>query len=274
MSGVDYFSDEFAINAYMDTSIKINLAKAQQEHEAIYETLKKAGIDIIKVNPPVDCQDGVYTANWGLCRNNRVVLSNLPNKRKAEEQYANNVLRNLGYETIKCPYRFSGQGDALPCGSLLFMGTAYRTDPEAHDFVAEQLGFDVISLQTIPKLDENGLPGINAITGWQDSFFYDIDLALAVISYDLIAWCPDAFVPSSQETIRGLNINKIEVSFEEATKGFACNLVSTGQNVIMSNKAPGLQANLENLGFTTFTPSISELIKGGGFIRCTTLTLD
>ena len=69
-------------------------------------------------------------------------------------------------------------------------------------------------------------------------------------------------------------MDKIEVSFEEATKGFACNLVSTGETVIMSAHAPALQAAIEAHGLKTLTSDISELAKGGGYIRCTTLTLD
>ena len=69
------------------------------------------------------------------------------------------------------------------------------------------------------------------------------------------------------------DIDKIEVSRTEATEGFACNLVSTGETVIMSARAPQLRAELEKRGFTVITPEITELAKGGGYIRCTTLTL-
>jgi len=42
----------------------------------------------------------------------------------------------------------------------------------------------------------------------------------------------------------------------------------------MGDGAPELKANLENRGLTVLTPHIRELSKGGGYIRCTTLTLD
>jgi N-dimethylarginine dimethylaminohydrolase len=143
-----------------------------------------------------------------------------------------------------------------------------------HGFISETLGYEVIGLQTVPQTDNLGHKITNAITGWPDSFFYDIDLAIAILRDDLIAWCPDAFLPESQEKIRNLKINKIEVSLEEATKGFCCNLISTGETVIMSNNAPKLQETIERHGFKTLTPNITELCKGGGFIRCTSLTLD
>ncbi len=276
MSGAEYFNDEFAINAYMDSKIAVNIERAKQEHAAIQTALESVGVDVIKVDAPENCQDGVYTANWGLCRGNKVVLSSLPNKRKNEEPYAERVLRDLGKEIIKPPYHFSGQGDALPCGNLLFIGSNYRTDPRMHEFIAEALGYEVIGLQTIPKKGWFGLgrPTTNKVTGWPDSFFYDIDLALAVLSPSLIAWCPKAFLPASRKKIQNLNIEKIEVSIEEATKGFACNLVSTGETVIMSAHAPRLKADIEAVGLKTITPEVTELGKGGGYIRCTTLTLE
>ena len=274
MSGAEYFGDSFAINALMDSTISVDKHLAIDEHRNLEANLKQIGIDVVKVLPPADSQDGVYTANWGLCRANKVILSSLPNKRKSEEAYAKNVLQVLGFETIDAPFNFSGQGDALPCGNLLFCGSKYRTDPRMHSFIAETLGFEVIGLQTVPEKDELGNDVINKVTDWPDSFFYDIDLAIAVLSPDLIAWCPEAFVPESQEIIRNLQIDKIEVSLEEATKGFCCNLISTGETVVMSDSAPNFKLAVEAHGFKTITPHITELCKGGGFIRCSSLTLD
>jgi N-dimethylarginine dimethylaminohydrolase len=229
---------------------------------------------VVTVAPPVGCQDGVYTANWGLCRNGHCVLSALPNKRQAEAPYAESVIKELGQQTVKAPFRFSGQGDALPCGKLLFCGSNYRTDARIHDFLEQELGYEVIGLQTIPKLDESGQAVINPITGWPDSCFYDLDLALAVLTPELIAWCPEAFEPASRDKIDSLPIDKIVVPFEEALKSFACNLVSTGEVVVMSARAPVFRAAVEDHGLKTITPDSTELSKGGGFIRCISLTLD
>ena len=272
MSGTRYFSTDFAINPYYNEE-PVSLELANEEHLAVASALRQADVEVIAVEPPIDCQDGVYTANWALVRGDKAVLSSLPPQRQAEQAYAKSVLEDLGKKVIKSPYRFSGQGDALPCGNLLFMGSTYRTDPRMHEFVADNLGYEVISLQTIPQLGSNGQPQINSVSGWPDSFFYDIDLALSIIREDLIAWCPEAFMPESQNIIRNLNINKIEVSYEEATKGFACNLVSTGETVVMSAQAPILKAAIEAKGLKTITPSITELAKGGGYSRGTSLTL-
>lgn len=277
MSSAEYFDDRHAINAHMDDSLKVDVSIAAREHNEIKACFKKAGIEVVQVPAPVNCQDGVYTANWGLVRGDKVIMSNLPNTRQPEENYAKEKLEELGFNCIKLPIdvHFSGQGDALPCGDYLFTGTTYRTSPEAHGLIVSELGFRVISLQTMPHLDINGNPVINPVTGWPDSFFYDIDLAIAVISPSMIAWCPEAFTEESQSKINALtDLDKIEVSLEEAMRGFACNLVSTGESVIMSNNAPELKSQLVARGLTVYTPNVKELSKGGGFIRCVSLTLN
>ncbi len=283
MSGADFFDDSQAINALMDSSAPIDTAAATAEHANIKAALEQAGVHIVQVHPPEGCQDGVYTANWALVRGNRAVMARLPNARQAEEPYAEQVLRDLGKTIIHVPegLKFSGQGDSLPCGQYLFCGSGYRSDPAAQAFAAEALGYDRIQLRTIPKRNWLGRPVINAASGWPDSYFYDIDLALSVLrtpsasQRGLIAWCPQAFTTESRRLLETFTeVDKIEVSFAEAKRAFACNLVSTGSTVIMSAHAPVFRTELEKRGFKVLTPEITELAKGGGYIRCTTLTLD
>ncbi len=273
MSGADYFG-VLDLNPYSHNIGAIDKTKVTQEFLAIKAAIEQAGIKVTKVDAPTGCQDGIFTANWGLCRGDTAVLSYLPGPRRAEQAYGEKVLTDLGFRTIKAPYRFSGQGDALPCGDYLFMGSNYRTDPLMQDFLADQLGYEVIGLETVPELDESGRPVTNKLSGWPDSFFYDIDLALSVLTPNLIAWCPEAFTLPSQQKIRALPLDKIEVSLQEAENGFACNLVSTGEIVVMGAHAPELKAAIEAKGLKTITPEVTELGKGGGYIRCTTLTLD
>lgn len=274
VSDADNFSVDQPINPYYgDTTL--DKQKALEEHANVVDCFKQAGIEIVKTSSPTSSQDGIYTANWALVRGDTAVLARLPNARKSEEDYAEQVLISLGKKVVHVPhdYKFSGQGDSLPCGKYLLAGSKYRSDPEAQQFAAQTLGFELVQLEAVPYLDASGEPETNKITGWPDSFFYDIDLAIAVIKENLIAYCPAAFTPESVEKIKALDLEKIEVSLEEAEFGFACNLVSTGETVVMSAHAPALKAELEARGLKVITTEISELAKGGGYIRCVSLTL-
>lgn len=282
MSDANHFAIDAPINPYYHND-HIDRELAIYEHNNIRKLLIKAGIQIVKVPSPSACQDGVYTANWALVRGDTCVLSRLPNARCNEEAYAERVLKALGKKVIRLPkgLKFSGQGDALPCGDLLFCGSGYRSDEAAQEFAANALGYERIQLQTIPQTNETGNTIVNKASGWPDSFFYDIDLALAIIKppingkKGLIAYCPTAFTKESQQKLAKLeSVDKIEVCLNEAQTAFATNLVSTGKTVIMSAKAPKLVAELKRHGLEVLSPEITELVKGGGFIRCVTLTLD
>jgi len=242
MSGARFFAVE-ELNPYENKNNQPDLAKATVEFESVKAAIERAGIEVIKVDEPEGCQDGIYTANWGLCRGDVCVLSSLPNLRKAEEPYAEKILSGLGKKIIKPRLRFSGQGDALPCGNLLFAGSNYRTDAGMHEFLADTLGYEVVSLQTVPALAADGDPATNRLTGWPDK-------------------------------VRSVDIEKIEVTLDEAQNHFACNLISSGDTVVMGAHAPKLQAAIEARGLRVIPLDLPELAKGGGFIRCTTLTLD
>ena len=282
MSDALNFSAEQAINPYYFDS-HTDISVAESEHQSIQAALRQAGSEVITVASPTDSQDGVYTANWALVRGDKAVLARLPNVRKAEEAYAKTTLTSLGKEVIEVPegLRFSGQGDALACGDYLFCGMGYRSDEAAQQFAADTLGYTRIQLQTVPQIDENGDPVTNPISGWSDSFFYDIDLALSIIKHPsetergLIAYCPEAFTEQSRAILEAFDgVDKILISLDEATHGFAANLVSTGSTVVMGDQAPMFAEELKKHGITVITPRIHELSKGGGYIRCTSLSLD
>jgi N-dimethylarginine dimethylaminohydrolase len=281
MSDAYHFSIDQPINPYYGAS-SLDRDRAISEHSAIRTALESIGVVVLATSSPPESQDGVYAANWALVHGDVAVIARLPHVRKAEEEYAAAVLTKLGKKVIRIPehLKFSGQGDALPCGRYLFCGQGYRSDPEAQEIAAAATGLERIQLQTVPKRNDAGEPVINPISGWADSFYYDIDLALAIIreptstTPGIIAYCAEAFDEPSQQLLAALeSFDTILVTEEEATHAFATNLVSTGDAVVMSAHAPLLKAELENRGLTVVCPEVSELSKGGGYIRCTTLTL-
>ena len=275
VSGADYFTDDYKINPYY-TETKINREKAIAEHARIVECFREAGIEIIKVDPPKGCQDGVYSANRPIVKHGIAVMARLPEARKGEEAYARKKLEEQGIKTYLVPenYLYSGQGDSLRCGKYLFAGRGYRSDPEAQTFVADKLGLELIQVHANPQLNADGSIHINPATNHADSFWYDLDLAISIIDEHTIAYCPGALDKESNKKLEAIqDLDKIIVDYDECTKGFACNLVSTGKHVIMSANAPTLKSALEARGLICITPEITELLKGGGYIRCISLWL-
>jgi N-dimethylarginine dimethylaminohydrolase len=269
------------LNLFSHEEIQPDIDWARYEHEMVKRALQNVGIEVIQVPSPEGCQDAIYTANWAFVSGDTAVMSRLPNVRQAEQPYAREVLRELGKRIIVPKWqRYSGQGDTLVAGDRMFLGSGYRSDKEMQKMLADEFKFrrdpkyDIIPVQTIPALDENGLPVRNKVSHWPDSYFYDIDLAMGVVTPDLIAWCPDAFTPESQDRIAALDIGQIIVDKDEAMKAFGCNFISTGRSAVMGTGAPKLKADIESHGLSTNALKIHQLIKGGGFIRCIALTLD
>jgi N-dimethylarginine dimethylaminohydrolase len=285
MSGADYFDDGQAINELMDAKVPVDVEKAKAEHALIQNTLERIGVTVYNVGSPPDCQDGVYTANWALVRNGKALMARLPNTRKPEEAYALAAVKARGLEPLILPEnveRFSGQGDALACGDIVFTQSPFRTTTDAHPFLREWLGFrEVIALQTKPATKFGIFAKKNRITGWPDSPTYDIDLAIAILKWPsenqkgLIAYCPDVFKPASRKILAEYDgVDKIVVSKQECLGAYALNLLSTGETVVMNSGAPEFQAAIEAHGLATITLDLPELRKGGGSIRCSTLSLD
>lgn len=280
MSSAHYFGNDHKLNPYYEDGETVDTAKAEVELDGIKDALARAGAEIVSVPAPPTSQDGVYTANWALVRDHVALMAVLPPSRKSEEPWARRALADLGYtvEDLPEPWRFSGQGDALVCGDLVFCGAGYRSDEAALAYAADRFGLTRIQLKTLPLLNPDGTPHINVVSGWPDSYWYDIDLTLSVLrepdstGKGLIAYCPEAFTPQSRELLAGLDaVDTIEVSEHEARESMACNLVSTGSTVVMSDSAPQLRADIESAGLSVLTPHVDELSKGGGYIRCTSL---
>lgn len=276
MSDADHFRNVVELNRYTREDDQPDTDLAKVEHELVKSAFLRAGIRVEQTASPEDCQDGIYTANWAFCLDDKAVMARLPNVRQGEQACAEQALRALGKTIIEPPrgLRYSGQGDTLLCGDTIFVGSRYRSDPEMADFL-EDLFPDrrIVRVQTIPAM-ENGREAVNQVSGWPDSDFYDIDLAMGIVEPGLIAWCPEAFTPESQKAISALrDIEKIEIGYKEATENFASNFVSTGKRIIMGN-APNLAAALQARGKETEILETKQINKAGGFIRCISLTLD
>lgn len=264
------------INAYEDTGDQPDINEGIAEHQAAISAYQQAGIHIDQVPSPENCQDGVFTANWGLVWNGRALLSKLPNLRQAEEIYAEQTLKKLGFETRRASVLFSGQGDALIIGgNRVIIGDGYRTDAKVASEIREWLGLEVTVARTKPKRSfPFGPPVKNKVTGLWDSYYYDLDLAVGVIKPDLIAVCFDALTGKGESAIKKLkNVEIIPVSEYEAKEQLACNFVSNGETVVVSEGAKQLAVDLRAKGLKVVSLPNRQLRKSGGGFRCISLSL-
>jgi len=264
------------INAYESTSVKPDLNAGIAEHQAAVEAYERLGVKIERVDSPENCQDGVFTANWGLTWNGRALLSSLPNLRQGEEACAEQTLKNLGYETRRSSVLYSGQGDSLIIGGgRVLIGDGYRSNAAVASEIKDWLGLEPIVVRAKPKRKFGIGPAVrNKVTGLWDSYFYDLDLAVGVVAPNVIAVCFDALTKEGKKAINSLtDIEIIPVSFKEAKYGLACNLVSVNNTIIISDAAKDLIASLKSRGYEVIALPNHQLAKSGGGFRCISLSL-
>lgn len=254
----DYYQVDYEINPWMHVDRKADLLLAKAQWENFHQTLKeKLHLKIELIDPVKGLPDMVFTANAGLVQRRFFVRSNFRfPQRREEEKCFETWFRKNGYivKRIPQPAFFEGEGDALKMGEFLYMGSRFRSMPEAHESISYQIKTGFYSMELV------------------DPRFYHLDTCFAPINdKTAVAFLP-AFDILSQQILKDTIPDLIEVSEEEAVK-FACNMVVSDEQVVMPQNCPNTQQALEKHGFRVWPLDFSEFIKSGGAAKCLTLSI-
>ncbi|MDH5764032.1 MAG: arginine deiminase-related protein [Nitrospinota bacterium] len=257
----EYFGVRYSINPWMEGQIgRVDSALALRQWIDFYRALKQQA-DIHLIDPQPHVPDLVFTANAGLILDGHFISSRFKHEeRRREEPLFNQWFETRSARSTRLPKNlfFEGAGDALqqPGRNLLWAGYGFRTDRETHQFLAEQLGLEVVSLHLIhPR-------------------FYHLDTCLCPLPDDQIMYYPAAFDAASLKLIetRIQPENRIVVSEEDAVH-FACNAVLMNRVLFLNHASPKLIQLLEHKGYTPAIQPVSEFLKAGGANKCLTLPL-
>jgi N-dimethylarginine dimethylaminohydrolase len=253
MTPPTFFAVEYVINPWMDTSTTVDTHVAMNQWETLRQTYKELGHTVELVEPVAGLPDMVYAANGGLLVNGTAVVARFAYPQRAGESaaYAEWMARH-GYHPVETRHVNEGQGDLLVAGSILLAGYGLRTDRRAHDEIAALVGMPVVSLELV------------------DPRFYHLDTALAVLDDTTVAFYPPAFTEASRARLLELFPDAIEVGSADACV-LGLNAVSDGLNVVLPAAATGFAKQLRAAGFRPIGVDLSELLKGGGSVKCCTL---
>jgi N-dimethylarginine dimethylaminohydrolase len=253
MTAPTFFAVEYAINPWMDTSTSVDTHVALNQWETLRQTYKELGHTVELVEPLAGLPDMVYAANGGLVVNGRAVVARFAYPQRAGESaaYAEWMTRH-GYHPDETRHVNEGQGDLLVVGSIVLAGYGFRTERRAHDEVAALVEMPVVSLELV------------------DPRFYHLDTALAVLDDTTIAYYPPAFSKDSRARLLELFPDAIEVTGADAYV-LGLNAVSDGLNVVLPAAAAGFAEQLRKARFRPIGVDLSELLKGGGSVKCCTL---
>ena len=253
MTPPQFFAVDYAINPWMDTATPVDAAVAVAQWQKLRDTYLRLGHVVDLVDPVPGLPDMVYAANGGLIVNGTAVVARFkyPQRQHESVAYAD-WMRSRGYDPVQTHHVNEGQGDLLPVGEKILAGAGFRTDPRAHAEIAEIFGRPVVSLELV------------------DPRFYHLDTALSVLDDTTIAYYPPAFTECSRAQLETLFPGAIVVESADAY-AFGLNAVSDGRHVVHPRAAVGFAEQLSQAGFEPLGVEMSELLKGGGSVKCCTL---
>ncbi|KEP75602.1 N-dimethylarginine dimethylaminohydrolase [Microbacterium sp. SUBG005] len=259
-----HFTVSYSINPWMEPSRPTDTNLAVQQWQALYDTYVSLGHEIELIDPLEGLPDMVYTANGGFVIDGIAYGPKFRFRERAAEAPAFiDWFAANGFEVAEPVEVNEGEGDFLLVGDTILAGTGFRSTGDSHREVGEVFSREVVSLTLT------------------DPRFYHLDTALAVldpvegrggVEKANIAYLPNAFDERSQAILRERFPDAIRVSDADGSV-FGLNSASDGKNVIISPRAKGFEAQLRERGYTPVLVDLSELLLGGGGIKCCTLEL-
>ena len=260
----EHFTVSYRINPWMEPAKPTDTAKALAQWQTLYDTYVALGHEVELIDPVPGLPDMVYTANGGSIVDGRALgVRFRVDERRGEERPFMDWFAAHGFDVVEPVSVQEGEGDFLLVGDTILAGTGFRSTGDSHAEVAGVFGREVVSLRLI------------------DPRFYHLDTAISVldpvegpggVEKANIAYLPSAFDEPSLAVLRERYPDAIEVSDADGAV-FGLNSASDGYNVFISPRATGFEAQLRERGYHPVLVDLSELLLGGGGIKCCTLEL-
>lgn len=253
-----YFDVSYEINAWMDTSVPVDQERAIKQWEALKSAYMQAGHTVHELAPVEGLNDMVFAANGAFSVDGKVYGASFKYAQRADEaRHHRDWYERNNWGLFTPPTHINeGEGDFtyVPGKALILAGYGFRTSIEAHAEAQDILQRPVISLHLV------------------DERFYHLDVALFVLDDSNVCYFPAAFSEGSREVLEQLFPNAL-IAGEEDALSFGLNAVSDGENVFLPLESSGLAKAVVERGFNAIPIDLSELLKGGGSVKCCTAEL-
>ncbi|WP_309620378.1 dimethylargininase [Salinibacterium sp.] len=250
-----YFTVVYRINPWMDPALPTDTALAVRQWETLYQAYVDLGFDVHLIDPIDGLPDMVYAANGGFVIDNIAYGASFTYpERQPEGPAYMDWFRAEGFD-VRVPAEVNeGEGDFLLVDGVILAGMGFRSASNSHQELATISGRQVVSLNLI------------------NPSFYHLDTAIAILDDTNIAYLPSAFDEPSLEILRERFPEAILVSEEDAAV-LGLNSFSDGYNVVIAARAKDFERQLRERGYNPIGVDLSELLLGGGGVKCCTLEL-
>ncbi|MFD7546843.1 dimethylargininase [Streptomyces sp. NPDC059578] len=253
-----HFKVTYSINPWMDPTKPVDVPLAVAQWEELRDRYRSLGHTVEELEPHPELPDMVFAANGATVIDGRVLGARFAHPERAAEAGAHLAwFRSRGWREVREPVHVNeGEGDFAVTASYVLAGRGFRASPLSHGEAQEYFGRPVIGLDLV------------------DPRFYHLDTALSVLDDrgDDVMYYPGAFSPGSRAVLARLFPRALVVAERDAA-ALGLNAVSDGLHVLLPQAALGLFEPLRERGYEPIGMDLSELLKGGGSVKCCTLEL-
>jgi N-dimethylarginine dimethylaminohydrolase len=253
----------YRINPWMHPEDPTDTSLAVKQWEVLYQTYVDLGFEVQLIDPIEGLPDMVYAANGGFVLDNIAYGASFTYpERQPEGPAYMDWFRANGYD-VRVPENVNeGEGDFLLVGDVLLAGQGFRSASNSHQELSTIFGREVVSLNLI------------------NPSFYHLDTAIAVLDPEggpegtpaNIAYLPSAFDEPSLAILRDRYPDSIIVTEEDAAV-LGLNSYGDGYNMVIASRAKDFERQLRARGYNPIGVDLSELLLGGGGVKCCTLEL-
>jgi N-dimethylarginine dimethylaminohydrolase len=255
----DFFTVSYRINPWMHPEDPTDTSLAVRQWTTLYDKYLELGYDVQLIDGLEGLPDMVYAANGGFVLDGIAYGAKFqyPERQPEGPAYMEWFASN-GYQVAEPVSTNEGEGDFLLVGETIYAGTGFRSDAASHDELRRIYDREVVTLKLI------------------DPSFYHLDTAFAVLDSNggpgSVAFLPKAFDAASLDILDSRFPDAIHVNDADAAV-LGLNSFSVGKNVIIASRATDFERQLRERGFTPHGVDLSELLLGGGGVKCCTLEL-
>lgn len=257
----EHFTVDYRINPWMDPEQPTDTALALRQWQVLHDTYVDLGHDVQLVDPLPGLPDMVYAANGGFVLDGTAYGARFTYPQRQPEGPAYmDWFRSAGFRVVEPQVTNEGEGDFLVVGDVVLAGTGFRTDPASHDEVGRTFDREVVGLTLV------------------DPRFYHLDTAISVLDREPvdgvvnIAYLERAFDEPSRAVLRERFPDAVLVADEDAAI-LGLNSWSDGLHVVIAARAEDFGRQLRERGYEPIGVDLSELLRGGGGVKCCTLDL-
>jgi N-dimethylarginine dimethylaminohydrolase len=258
----DHFTVSYRINPWMHPENPTDTSLAVQQWQRLHDIYVDLGFTVELIEPIAGLPDMVYAANGGFTLDGIAYGAKFtyPERQPEGPAYMEWFGAN-GFRVADPVETNEGEGDFLLVGDVILAGTGFRSDSGSHRELTEVFGREVLTLNLI------------------NPSFYHLDTAIAVLdpepipgSRQNIAYLESAYDEPSLAILRERFPDAILATEEDAAV-LGLNSYSDGYNIVIASRAKDFERQLRERGYNPIGVDLSELLLGGGGVKCCTLEL-